>query len=101
MDDKQKELRGIVYSVLVSNGPFVYVLVQYKNGTVVEHPQIPTAYKGRARIEGNASLIFGNVSLQDNTRFMCRLYAEPGAGQDHLSIVQLVVTGTLLYVIHK
>ncbi|KAL9964765.1 hypothetical protein ACROYT_G028449 [Oculina patagonica] len=92
VDDKQKELQGIVYSVQVSNGPSVYVLVQFKNGTVVEHPQLPAAYKGRVRIEGNASLIIENVSLQDNTRFMCRLYAEPGAGQDHLSIVQLIVT---------
>ncbi|KAL9964766.1 hypothetical protein ACROYT_G028450 [Oculina patagonica] len=92
VDDKQKELQGIVFSVMVSTGLFVGMLVQFKNGTVVEHSQLPAAYKGRVRIEGNASLIIENVSAQDNTRFMCRLSAEPGAGQDHVSIVQLIVT---------
>ncbi len=103
MDDKQKELQGIVLSVLVSVGSFVGMLVQFKNGTIVEHPRIPAAYKGRVRIERNASLIIENVSLQANTRFMCRLYAELGAGQDHLSIVQLIVTGTkyILYIKEK
>ena len=94
VDDKQKELQGIVYSVLVSGGHYVSMLLQFKNGTVVEHPQIPAAYKGRVRIEGSASLIIANVSPQDNTRFQCRLSAEPGAGQDLVSIVQLIVSGT-------
>ena len=61
VDDKQKELKGIVYSVLVSNGPFVRMLVKFKNGTIVEHSQIPAAYKGRVRIEGNASLVIDKV----------------------------------------
>ncbi|KAL9964747.1 hypothetical protein ACROYT_G028428 [Oculina patagonica] len=92
VDDRQKELQGIVFSVLVSTGLFVEMLVQFKNGTVVEHSQLPAAYKGRVRMEGNASLIIENISAQDNTRFLCRLSAEPGAGQDHVSIVQLIVT---------
>ncbi|XP_078379924.1 uncharacterized protein LOC144662846 [Oculina patagonica] len=90
VDDKQKELLGIGFYVLVSNRPFLGMLVQFKNGTVAEHSQLPAAYRGRVRMEGNASLIIENVSAQDNTRFMCRLFAELGA--DHESEVQLIVT---------
>ncbi|KAL9964779.1 hypothetical protein ACROYT_G028464 [Oculina patagonica] len=90
VDDKQKELLGIGFYVLVSNRPFLGMLVQFKNGTVAEHSQLPAAYRGRVMIEGNASLIIENVSAQDNTRFMCRLFAELGA--DHESVVQLIVT---------
>ncbi|KAL9964772.1 hypothetical protein ACROYT_G028457 [Oculina patagonica] len=90
VDDKQKELLGIGFYVLVSNRPFLGMLVQFKNGTVAEHSQLPAAYKGRVRMTGNASLIIENVSAQDNTRFMCRLFAELGA--DHESVVQLIVT---------
>lgn len=94
VDDKQKELKGIVYSVLVSNGPFVEMLVKFKNGTVVEHSQIPAAYKGRVRIEGNASLVIENVSSRDNTRFGCALIPESGQGTIQESKVQLIVIGT-------
>ncbi|XP_078379929.1 uncharacterized protein LOC144662850 [Oculina patagonica] len=96
VDDKQKELQGIVYSVLVSNGPFVEMLVQFENGTVVDHPQIPAAYKGRVRIEGNASLIIENVSSRDNAIFKCALFPEPGLGVIQESEVQLIVTGNML-----
>lgn len=92
VDDKQAELQGIVFSVLNSN-VFAGMVAKTKDGAVLNLPNIPSAYKGRVSIKGNATLIIENVSPQDNTRFQCRLSAEPGAGQDRLSIVQLIVTG--------
>ena len=92
VDDKQTELQGIVFSVLVST-VFVGMIAKTKDGAVLNLPNVPSAYKGRVSIKGNATLIIENVSPQDNTQFQCRLSAEPGAGRDHLSIVQLIVTG--------
>ena len=95
MDDRQKELLGVIYSVLL--GPsrvFVGMLVELKNGTIVNHNSLPSVYKGRVKIEGNASLVIKNVTPQDNTIFKCALI--PDAGTDQESEVQLIVTGKFL-----
>ena len=92
VDDRQRELLGIIYSVLKDpNGYFVGMLVETKNGSVMNHQSIPSTYKGRVKITGTASLVIENVTPQDNTLFQCRLVAESGA--DQRSIVQLIVTG--------
>lgn len=92
-DNPQAELEGILYSVQVPGGTFTNILGLLYNGTVIIFPTIPSAYKGRVRIEGRASLVIENINLQDNTAFMCTLVAKVGAGRDFVSIVQLIVTG--------
>ncbi|KAL9964811.1 hypothetical protein ACROYT_G028499 [Oculina patagonica] len=90
VDNKQAELSGIIYSVQVSGGAFKEMLVQQNDGSVVNHPNIPAAYKGRVKVEGNATLVIVNVTSQDNTRFRCTLV--PTSGLDISSEVQLIVT---------
>ena len=91
----QAELEGVLYSVQVSGGfSFTNMLGLLYNGTVITLSTIPSAYKGRVRIEGRASLVIENITPQDNTAFMmCTLVAKLGAGRDITSIVQLIVTG--------
>ena len=93
VDDKQAELQGVVFSVLDST-IFAGMIAKTKDGVVLSLPSIPSAYKGRVSFVGNATLIINNVSTpQDNTQFQCILSAEPGAGRDQWSIVQLIVAG--------
>ena len=92
VDNPQAELDGIIYSVQVSGGSFTNMLGLPYNGTVITFSTIPSAYKGRVRMEGRASLVIENITPQDNTAFMCTLVAKPGAGQDIVSMVQLIVT---------
>ena len=92
VDNAQVELEGIVYGVEFG-GTFTNMLGRLYDGTVITFPTMPSAYKGRVRIEGRASLVIENINLQDNTAFMCTLFAKAGAGQDVVSIVQLIVTG--------
>ena len=96
VDDEQKELKVIRYSVEISGGAFTVMLAQPKGGTAIENPNILPAYKGRVRIDGNASLIIENVTPQDNTRFQCELIPEPGQGLIRSSVVQLVITGKFM-----
>ena len=93
VDNPQAKLDGIIFSVQVSGGSFTNMLGVPYNGTVITFPSIPSAYKGRVRIEGRASLVIENVTLQDNIAFKCTLVAKPGAGLDVSSVVQLIVTG--------
>ena len=95
VDNKQAELAGIIYSVQVSSGAFKGMLVQLNDGSVVNHAEIPTGYKGRVKVEGNASLVIENITLQDNTKFRCVLVAL--SGMNITSTVQLIVTGTYCY----
>lgn len=90
--DNQAELLGIIYSVKGSNGAFTGMLVKLMDGSVADHQNIPSAYKGRVRIEGRAALVIENVTPQDNTEFKCALV--PNSGLDLESEVQLIVTGT-------
>jgi len=92
VDNPGAVLEGILYSVGVSGG-FTNMLGLLYNGTVITLSTIPSAYKGRVRIEGRASLVIENITPQDNAAFiMCTLVAKPGAGRDITSIVQLIVT---------
>jgi len=97
-DNPQAELDGILYSVQVSSGSFTNMLGLPYNGTVIIFSSIPSAYKGRVRIEGRASLVIENINLQDNATFVCTLVAKAGAGRDVVSIVQLIVTGMHLLI---
>ena len=55
---------------------------------------IPSAYIGRVGIEGRATLVIENITIQDSTTFRCTLRIEPGIGlQDVLSEVKVIVTG--------
>lgn len=92
VDNPQAELAGILFSVQVSGGFFTNMLGLPYNGTVITMSTIPSAYKGRVRMEGRASLVIENITSQDNTAFMCTLVAKPGAGRDIVSVVQLIVT---------
>jgi len=95
VDDKQKELQGILFNVEIG-GVFKRMLVLMKNGTVVEHPAIPSEYTGRVGVKGNATLVISNVSPQDGTFFKCQLVPESGQGQIQESVVELIVTGKLI-----
>ena len=83
--DTQKQLRGIIFSVL-DGVKFVGLLVE-QNGVVKNHQEIPAAYQGRVKKEGNATLIIENISPRDNTKFNCKLV--PGEE----STIQLIVAG--------
>ena len=91
VDDKEKELEGIIFSVNTING-FKRMLVQQKDGTVVQHGNIPPKYKGRVTMKGNATLVISNLSPQDSSTFNCELIPEDGQGQIQQSIVELIVT---------
>ena len=91
--DNPADLVGIIYSVRVSDGSFTNMLGLQSDGTVVNFPSTPNKYKGRARIEGRASLVIENITSQDNSTFRCTLVAKPGAGSDVTSRVRLIVTG--------
>ena len=93
VDSPQAKLKGILYGVQVADRVFANMLMILYNGTVVTVPTIPVAFKGRVMIEGRASLVIENVTLEDNTAFICTLVARSGAGRQVRSFVQLIVTG--------
>ena len=93
VDNAQVVLDGIIYGVEFG-GTFTNMLGRrYNDGTVITFPTMPSAYKGRVRIDGRASLVIENINLQDNAAFKCTLVAKAGQGQDIVSVVQLIVTG--------
>ena len=61
--DPQKQLRAIIFRVLVK-GTFVGLLVE-QNGVIKNHQEMPAAYQGRVKKEGNATLIIENISPRD------------------------------------
>ena len=69
-------------------------MIENKNGDREIPSDIPSAYIGRVGIEGRATLVIENVTIQDNTTFRCLLRVEPGTGlQDVSSSVTLIITG--------
>ena len=85
VDNQQTELQGIIWSVIPkgqSNG--VPMLVKEGDADAVPHPNIPNSYKGRVYVEGRATLVIVNITLQDKTQFYCTLRPKGGSG---LSIV--------------
>lgn len=100
VDDKEKELLGIVWSVesRVTLKP-ISMLVEEKSGDRREASGIPPAYKGRVSIKEQATLVIENVTLNDSTAFSCTLRAEAGLGvSDPVESVQLIVTGMCIFV---
>ena len=91
--DNPAKLLGIIYSVKGPNGAFTGMLIKSMDGSVADHQNIPTAYKGRVRIEGRAALVIENVTPQDSTEFKCALI--PSTGKDFESAIQLIVTGNM------
>ena len=99
--DPQKQLQGIVFSVLTKSDSgqlrFFDMLVK-QNGGVQPSQEIPSAYQGRVSIEGNATLLIEKITPKDNTKFKCKLIASV----DHESIIQLIVAGMyckLIYIL--
>ena len=69
-------------------------MTEYKNGDREIPSDIPSAYIGRVGIEGRATLVIENITIQDSTTFRCTLRIEPGIGlQDVPSDVKVIVTG--------
>ena len=80
--DSHNKIQYIIYSVLVDNG----------SRGVQEHPNIPSSYKGRVKIEGRATLVIKNINPGDNTEFKCSMF---GSFVGTIaSTVQLIVAGT-------
>jgi len=65
------------------------MIAEQKNGDRVT---IQSAYTGRVGIEGRASLVIENITIQDSRFFRCTLRAEQSL-QNKISDVQLIVTG--------
>ena len=87
--DSHNKIQYIIYSVLV-DGTFVRMMVNGSRG-VQEHPNIPSSYKGRVKIEGRATLVIKNVNPGDNTKFKCKMTGSFLHTVE--SIVQLIVDG--------
>ena len=69
-------------------------MTENKNGYRVITSDIPSAYIGRVGIEGKATLVIENITIQDSTTFRCNLRVEPGIGlHDVFSVVKVIVTG--------
>ena len=99
--DPQKQVKGIVFSVLTkSDGAdtrFFDMLVK-QNGVVQLSQEIPSAYQRRVSIEGNATLLIEKITPKDSTQFKCKLIASV----DHESTIQLIVAGMyckLIYIL--
>lgn len=95
VDDRQKELQGILWSVAdkVTGNP-ISMVIETKSGNRSYAGSIPEAYKGRVSIEGQATLIIQEVTLDDSIAFSCALRAELGSGALDISEeVNLIVTG--------
>ena len=71
--DPNNDLYGIVFSVLVKRAGFKRMLYK-ENGVVKEHQSLPSAYKGRVRMEGRATLVIEKITPKDNTEFRCILF---------------------------
>ena len=88
--DSHNKIQDIIYSVLV-DGAFVRMMVNGSRG-VQEHPNIPSSYKGRVKIEGRATLVIKNINPGDNTNFICELIGS--FLNTFQSTVKLIVAGT-------
>lgn len=95
VDDRQIELKGIVWTVTVkATGNPAILVIETKSGNRSNPANIPQAYKGRVSVEETATLVIQNVTLEDSTTFSCSLRAEsvPSA-VDTEAGTRLFVTG--------
>ena len=95
--DSHNKIQDIIYSVLV-DGAFVRMMVNGSRG-VQEHPNIPSSYKGRVKIEGRATLVIKNINPGDNTKFKCVMFGSFVRTIE--STVQLIVAGKYYRYKHK
>lgn len=100
VDDREKELKGIVWSVVEKRtGKTMNLFRETKSGDRSEVGGISQAYKGRVSVKEQATLVIANVTLNDSTTFRCTLRAESNSGvHEAKQSVQLVVTGMCLFV---
>lgn len=100
VDDREKELKGIVWSVVEKGtGKTMNLFTETKSGDRSEVGGISQAYKGRVSVKEQATLVIVNVTLNDSTTFRCTLRAESNSGvHEAKQSVQLVVTGMCLFV---
>lgn len=100
VDDKEKELLGIVWTVIEKvTGNTIILFTETKSGDRSEFGGISQAYKGRVSVKEQATLVIENVTLNDSTTFSCTLRAEFGSGlADVKRSAELVVTGMCLFV---
>ncbi|XP_022793323.1 twitchin-like isoform X1 [Stylophora pistillata] len=87
--DTNNAFRGILFNVLVDgqNGKEYKPMLYKQNGGLKIHQNIPPLYKGRVRLEGNATLVIENVTPKDNTKFQCELTGS----LTHRSAVTLII----------
>ncbi|XP_022809177.1 peroxidasin homolog isoform X5 [Stylophora pistillata] len=87
--DTNNAFRGILLSVLVDgqNGKEYKSMLYKQNGGFKIHQNIPPLYKGRVRLEGNATLVIENITPKDNTKFQCELTGSI----THRSAVTLII----------
>ena len=95
--DSHNKIQDIIYSVLV-DGAFVRMMVNGSRG-VQEHPNIPSSYKGRVKIEGRATLVIKNINPGDNTKFKCGMFGSFVRTIERT--VQLIVAGKYYRYKHK
>ncbi|XP_022810254.1 tyrosine-protein kinase receptor Tie-1-like [Stylophora pistillata] len=86
--DPNNDLRGIIFYVLVDGKQLKEMLVK-QNGIVLNHSELPSAYKGRVKIEGNATLAIEKIIPKDNTKFCCTLVSNFGGRMRNA--IQLIV----------
>ena len=73
-DNKAADLKLVIWGVYSKTKRNYYPLVvEFHNGTVLLHPNIPPAYEGRVEKIGQATLVIKRISFEDSTRFKCSL----------------------------
>lgn len=89
--DPNNDFLGIVFNVLVdgNRGREFKGILYKQHGVIRNHPNIPDVYKGRVRMEGNATLVIENITPKDNTEFICEIIGR----LSKRSIIQLIVAG--------
>ena len=90
--DPNNEIFATIFSVLVDGikgKEFKRMLVK-RNGVVQNHPDMPSAYKGRVSMEATATLVIEKVTPRDNTQYRCKLF---DGTTNPESKIQLLVTG--------
>ena len=87
----------IVWSVFNETvAKFQTLILEVENKVVILNPAMSPVYKGRVEKTGRATLVIKNVRSVDSTIFRCILI---GKTSTITSSVQLVVTGTVHYVL--
>ena len=93
VDNWEAELKYIIWRVRNKTTSIFYpLLFEGKTGNATISKNIPQLYVGRVKKIGRATLVIGNLTYEDTTRYTCTL--NKISGQDPSSSVELVITGT-------